>query len=98
MSVAASKYEKQRDRQIPPHAPLGAVRKALGLRLDDVLARIRTAYPGTRMNRGTLSAIESGTRGASDEMLDVLCLGYGLPAGSLTTTYVPRTSAARSAA
>lgn len=91
--MPATRYEKQRDRQIPPHAPLGAVRKAVGLTLDDVLARIRTAYPDTKMNRGTLSAIENGHRGASDQMLDALCLGYGLPAGSLTTAYVPRTSA-----
>lgn len=95
--MPATKYQRQRERQIPPHAPLGAVRKALGLTLDDVLARIRTGYPDAKMNRGTLSAIENGHRGASAQMLDALCLGYGLPSGSLSTSYVPRT-AARSAA
>lgn len=95
--MATTPYNKQRDRQVPPHAPLGAVRKALGLTLDDVLARIKTGYPSAKMNRGTLSAIESGTRGASGSMLDALCLGYGLPAGSLTTAYVPRTSAKNAA-
>jgi transcriptional regulator with XRE-family HTH domain len=77
------------DRQ-PPHLPLKALRKALGLTLEDVSERITVAFPEMEVSRGTLSAIESGSRGVSDLMLQALERAYNLPAGSLTTAYTPR--------
>lgn len=48
---------------------------------------------GRKPARGTLSAIESGQRGASTEMLRAIEQAYALPAGMVTTDYKPRTSA-----
>lgn len=88
--TASTKYANQRARKTPPHVGLADVRKALGLTMDEVIANVAREFPELRLTRGAISAIESGTRGASDQMLAALCVGYGLAPGSITTAYEPR--------
>ena len=83
-------YERKRSRREPPMASLRDIRLALGLTLDEVASRIATETGEPAPLRGTLSSIESGTRGASAEMLDALSVALGMPAGALTTDYAPR--------
>lgn len=64
-----------------------------GWDLDDVADRVEE-ITGDRPTRGTLSAVESGARGASSELLTALEQAYQMPAGSLTTDYRPRSAAA----
>lgn len=85
----AKDYSNQRQRRTPPHAALGDIRMALGITLDEVCDRVESAT-GVRPERGTISAIENGHRGASAELLAALCVAYGMRDGALTTTYVPR--------
>lgn len=86
-----SKYDGQRAKVTPPHVPLKALRMACGLTLDEVCARLAVADKPT--TRATLSLIENGHRGASRPMLAALEQAYGLPTGSITTTYQPRARA-----
>ncbi|ORA02186.1 transcriptional regulator [Mycolicibacterium bacteremicum] len=61
----------------------------LGFDIDDICDRVEAAC-GDRPARGTISAIETGTRGVSAELLTALELAYGTRPGSITTTYEPR--------
>ncbi|MBN8883003.1 MAG: helix-turn-helix transcriptional regulator [Salana multivorans] len=80
-----------REGKTPPHVSLGVLRQALGLTLQQVADRIAEAVPEmSDVSRGTLSAIESGSRGVSDLMVIALERAYGLPEGSITTAYAPR--------
>lgn len=85
-----SKYANQRQREAvtPPHAPLRAIRISHGLTMDAVLDRM--AEEGVTLSRGSLSAIESGQRGASIDTLDALALALGMAKGDLTVAYEPR--------
>lgn len=100
--AAKRRYAQQRERRTPPHVSLQMLRLALkqhdpegGWDLDDVCERIE-ANEGDRPARGTLSAIENGVRGVSTELLGALERAYGLPTGSITTAYTPRTTPATS--
>ncbi len=73
--------------------PLRVLRMALQLRLEDVANRVEE-ITGDRPTKGALSAIETGTRGVSAELLAALEQAYGLDPGSITTTYEPRTTPA----
>ncbi|WP_284252412.1 helix-turn-helix domain-containing protein [Litorihabitans aurantiacus] len=79
-----------RQDRTPPHLSLRALRSALDLTLEQVSLRITEHFPEMVVSRGSLSAIESGARGASDLMLRALERAYGLPEDSLTTDYSPR--------
>lgn len=79
-----------RDAKTPPYAPLRALRQAAGLTLEEVGRRIQEEFPEITASRGTLSAIESGSRGVSELMLRALERAYRIEEGSLTTTYAPR--------
>jgi hypothetical protein len=74
----------ERPRRTPPVAPLRCLRIAAGLKLDDVCESVtehlRLDKPFTR---GALSAIETGLRGASPEVLDALAHAYGLEPGDI---------------
>lgn len=65
-----------------PHLSLRALRGRLGLTLRDVAETLG-------VSAGTLSAIESGARGVSEDMLARLETAYGLPAGTLKVPYRP---------
>ncbi|WP_231702933.1 helix-turn-helix domain-containing protein [Tsukamurella asaccharolytica] len=86
------RYGKVRPRRTPPHVSIKILRLAARLTLDDVAERM--ADFGEAPARGTLSAIENGHRGASREFLAALEQALGIPEGSITTDYEPRTSAA----
>lgn len=75
----------------PPHVSLRSLRRATGLSLEQVCAAV-TDITGakTSVTRGTLSAIETGLRGPSRQMLDALAVAYGLDPGDITTDYEPR--------
>lgn len=87
-------YTKQRKAKTPPHVSLRALRRASGLTLEQVAEAVAEVLgEDTTVNRGTISAIESGLRGASVQMLAALEVAYGLEAGDITTTYEPRARA-----
>lgn len=86
-----SKYDQQRAAKTPPHVSLKALRKAAGLTHEQVCQAVADATEGrTTLTRGGLSAIESGLRGASFDMLRALELAYGLDPGDIDTDYQPR--------
>lgn len=82
-------YTPPREGKTPPHVSLRTLRTVTGLTLEEVAVRIARHFPEMSVSRGTLSAIESGGRGASPLMLRALELAYGIPEGSLTTAYEP---------
>lgn len=65
-----------------------------GLTLEQVAAAVTDILeiqpPEKAVTRGAISAIESGLRGASVQMLDAIAVAYGLEPGDLTTDYAPR--------
>lgn len=80
----------------PPKAPpwvelsLPYVRKELArLSLEDVGDALEQIL-GRRYGKGSLSAIESGKRGASPAVLEALEQVLELPVGSIHTEYTPR--------
>lgn len=94
--AAKRRYAQQRERRTPPHVTLRILRLALKAHdpagqwdLDDVCDRVE-AITGDRPARGTMSAVETGVRGASTELLGALEQAYELPVGSITTAYTPR--------
>lgn len=88
--MSRSHYSQQRARRTPPHVCLRDLRLAVGLTLDEVRTRIAEENPDLHPTRGALSAIESGTRGASAQMLNAIASAYGLEPGAITTDYTPR--------
>lgn len=69
--------------------PIKYIRLAAQLSLEEVSGAI-AEETGRVYGKGTLSAIESGMRGASSELLEALEAAYHLPAGSIKTEYTPR--------
>lgn len=86
-----TRYDRQRQAKNPPHVSLKNLRRVAGLTQEQVCASV-TEILGlkTAMTRGALSAIESGLRGASREVLDALAVTYGLDPGDLVTDFEPR--------
>ncbi len=84
-------YDKQRAAKIAPHATMRGLRKASGLTLEQVADAVNGVLgPKSKVNRGTISAIESGLRGASIQMLNAIAVAYGMEPGDLVTDYEPR--------
>ena len=85
------KYGEQRPRKTPPHISIRNLRRVSGLTLEAVCESVTEILGADKpMTRGALSAIESGTRGASQQVLDALAVTYGLDPGDIVTTFVPR--------
>lgn len=83
----------------PPHVSLKSLRKATGLTVEQVAAKVADVLGlDEPLNRGTISAIETGKRGASRQMLDAIAAAYGLESGDITTDYEPRISKIHKAA
>ncbi|MGW2666100.1 helix-turn-helix domain-containing protein [Nocardia tengchongensis] len=78
-----------RERKAPPYVSLRDVRVALDLSLDDLRDRIKV-MTHREISNGSLSAIETGQRGASREALADIEAALHLPSGSISTTYLPR--------
>ncbi|MEW6874975.1 helix-turn-helix transcriptional regulator [Trueperella pyogenes] len=72
-----------------PHIALPVVRRMLGLTQADLAREVSTIL-NREISQGTISAIENGERGASQEMVDALAAALDLPAGAVTTSYRPR--------
>lgn len=90
-------YSNQRRPKTPPHVTLRGLRKASGMTLEQVCEAASEALglpPEKRIQRGSLSLIESGQRGASQQMLDALAVAYGMDPGDIVTDFVPRAWAA----
>lgn len=83
----------QRARVTPPHVSLKTLRKACHLTLEEVCQRV-SEVTGKEMVRGSLSAIESGLRGASAEVLRGLAHAYDIDVDDIDVQYTPRGSAA----
>lgn len=86
-----SRYSTQRQRKAPPVVSLRALRLVSGKTLDEVCEAVTDSLRESSGNpdrapftRGAMSAIETGTRGASPEVLAALEFAYGLTSGSLT--------------
>lgn len=47
-------------------------------------------FPEITLTKGALSAIESGTRGASTVMIAALAAAYGIRSDQIVTDYEPR--------
>lgn len=87
-----TKYERQvpARRVTPPHVSLKSLRRACGLTIDELAARVETTTGRKAPSRGALSAIENGVRGASGQLLADIAAAYGLAPEEITTTYLPR--------
>lgn len=84
-------YDNQRAKRTAPHVTLRGVRNATGMTLDQVAQAVNEVTGGkTKVNRGTISAIESGVRGASVQMLNAIAVAYGMEPGDIVTDYEPR--------
>lgn len=84
---AGSKSNRQE--VLAPYIPLAVLRTKMQLTLTAVAARI-FEETGVHTDRGTLSAIENGHRGASQEMIAALAAVYGIDPTCIDTQYVPR--------
>ncbi|MFT4199822.1 helix-turn-helix domain-containing protein [Gordonia sp. (in: high G+C Gram-positive bacteria)] len=92
-SRSVSKYHNQRPEVRQPVVTLQIGRKLAGKTLQDVCDHINRefAFP-KKVERGTISAIENGHRGASVEMLTAIASALGITAGDINTDYEPRRS------
>lgn len=88
MSQASSATIK-RKAKTPPTVPLSYLRKALGFSLEDVGKSVE-AIVGRTYGKGSISAIESGQRGASPEIIEALEQLFDLPVGTIRLDYTPR--------
>lgn len=80
---------KPRAKYIPPHVPLRALRIVAGMSLETLADHVGE-ITGTTPSRGSLSAVETGARGASAEILNAIEAVFGLEPGTIDTTYKPR--------
>ena len=90
----AANQTRRRPTHTPPHIPLKQYRVALGVTLVDVGQAVAEVTGKRAPTQGTLSAIESGLRGVSPEMLVALNAAYtelcGLEPGSIAIDYEAR--------
>jgi hypothetical protein len=76
--VTTTYIDTRRPRRQPPLVGIGALRRAHGWTLDQVRFRVAEILDAPPLSRGSLSAIESGSRGASPQVLAALAQVYGL--------------------
>ncbi|MEZ0366766.1 helix-turn-helix domain-containing protein [Mycobacterium sp. pUA109] len=86
---------EDRPLRTPPHLPLKALREVTDTTLEELAIGIGEILDSTPPSRGTLSAIETGRRGASRELLSAIEEFFHLSPGTITTTYRPRPTARR---
>lgn len=77
-----------RDLRQPPFVELAGVRRLLGLKQSEVCDKIAVLI-GKSFTVGALSAIETGQRGASPEVLSAIQTALGIHAGDLHTAWEP---------
>jgi transcriptional regulator with XRE-family HTH domain len=87
----ACKYSNQRPSSAIPVVGIATLRKAKGLTLQAVCDHINEEFGFSKpVERGTISAIENGHRGASAQMLNAIASALGIPVTDIDTTYEPR--------
>lgn len=91
-AIKGGRYRNQRQSTPVPVVTIATYRKGKGLTLQDVCDHINAeqAFPKP-VERGTISAIENGHRGASAQMLTAIADALGLHAADIDTAYEPRT-------
>lgn len=73
--------------------PLAVLRKSRGKTLQDVCDYINREYSfPKKVERGTISAIENGHRGASVQMLAAIADALSIRSEAIDTQYEPRNS------
>lgn len=86
-----AKYRNQRKPVSVPVIPLAVARKLAGKTLQDVCDHINDEFEfPKKVERGTISAIENGIRGASVEMLVAIASALSISADDIDTEYEPR--------
>lgn len=86
-----AKYLNQRSPVSPPVVPLAVARKLAKKTLQEVCDYINDEFEFPKqIERGTVSAIELGHRGASVEMLVAIASAIGISADDIDTQYEPR--------
>jgi transcriptional regulator with XRE-family HTH domain len=85
------RYANQRPKVGPPVVTIGVLRKAKSITLQDVCDHINREFEFPKpVERGTISAIENGHRGASAQMLAAIASALGIPVDAIDTQYSPR--------
>ncbi len=85
------KYANQRAKVPVPMVPLAVARKAQGITLQAVCDHINQEHFFSKpVERGTISAIENGHRGASSQMLAAIADALGISPAEIDTAYEPR--------
>jgi transcriptional regulator with XRE-family HTH domain len=87
--MKGSRYANQRPKVPVPVVSIATLRKAKGLTLQAVCDHIHEEF-GLKVDRGTVSAIELGHRGASAQMLSAIADALGIHVQDVDTTYEPR--------
>lgn len=87
--VKPGKYSNQRPRVPVPVVTTATLRKAKGLTIQAVCDHMFAEH-GIKTDRGTISAIENGHRGASARMLAAYADALGVPQVEIDTQYEPR--------
>ncbi|MBP3086982.1 helix-turn-helix domain-containing protein [Mycolicibacterium fortuitum] len=87
--VLSDKYANQRPKVHPPVVTTATLRKAKGLTLQAICDHMCEEH-GIQTDRGTISAIENGHRGASARMLAAYADALGIPTTDIDTAYEPR--------
>jgi len=92
-ATKAARYRNQRPSANVPVVSIGVLRKAKGLTLQAVCDHINEEFTFSKpVERGTISAIENGHRGASTQMLAAIASALGIPVEVIDTQYEPRKS------
>ncbi|QDF19776.1 helix-turn-helix DNA binding domain protein [Mycobacterium phage LilSpotty] len=85
----SAKYSNQRPKVPVPVVPTATLRKAKGLTIQAICDHMFAEH-GIKTDRGTISAIENGHRGASARMLAAYADALGIPISVIDTQYEPR--------
>ena len=75
-----------RPKVTPPRVSIRTLRVVCKLTLDRA-CELASEYTGVPLTRGALSAIESGTRGVSEDVLRGLAHAYGVPVEAFILDY-----------
>lgn len=87
--VEPRRYANQRPKLSQPVVTSATLRKAKGLTLQAVCDHMLAEF-GIQTDRGTISAIENGHRGASARMLSAYADALGISTADINTQYEPR--------
>ncbi|WP_301121151.1 helix-turn-helix domain-containing protein [Mycolicibacterium fortuitum] len=90
-ATKAHNYRNQRPSVVAPVVTIATLRKAKGLTLQAVCNHINEEFSFPKpVERGTISAIENGHRGASTQMLAAIASALGIHPSAIDTRYEPR--------